>query len=415
MGPPGPLVCLFGKRQITQKLKIKTQKYELRMTFNRSYIINCMRNILIVLLVIGLLALGLFYIQKTSNTSDNSIRLNNIIQKSESDSKDETKETVTVIAENLDTPWALAFLPDGSILVTERAGNVRIINHDGTLDPTITKIPSREIGEGGLLGITIHPDFASNNYVYLYYTYSGDGNQTFNRVVRMTYGNKSLSDEKIILDEIPGDNNHNGGRIKFGPDRNLYIGTGDAENPTNAQNTTSLSGKILRITPEGKIPSDNPFNNAIYSIGHRNVQGLAWKNNALWATEHGRSGVLSGLDELNLIEKGKNYGWSVIQGDETKIGMESPRWNSGSSTWAPSGAAFVGSRLFFAGLRGQTLYEAQIKDDKVLKITEHFKGEFGRLREVILGPDGYLYVTTSNKDGRGKPAKNDDRILKIKL
>ena len=373
-----------------------------------------MRNTLIVLLVVGFIVLGL-YLKKSSNLVGNPIRLNNIIQKSESDSKVESKEQIQVIAENLDTPWALAFLPDGSILVTERPGNVRIINPDGTLDPKVTIIPSKEIGEGGLLGITIHPDFTSNHWVYLYYTYSGNGDATFNRVVRMTYQNKILTDEKIILDEIPGDNNHNGGRIKFGPDRLLYIGTGDAENPTNAQNTSSLSGKILRLTSDGQIPSDNPFSNPVYSIGHRNVQGLAWKGQTLWATEHGRSGVLSGLDELNLIEKGKNYGWSVIQGDETKPGMESPRWNSGSSTWAPSGAAFVGDRLFFAGLRGQTLYEAQINDDKVLRVTEHFKGEFGRLREVILGPDGYLYVTTSNEDGRGKPAKNDDRILRVKL
>jgi glucose/arabinose dehydrogenase len=322
----------------------------------------------------------------------------------------------TVIAENLETPWSIVFLLDDSLLVTERPGRVRLIDSNGQLqaEPVAILKSVQEIGEGGLLGITLHPDFSTNNYVYLYYTYSGSGDDTFNRVVRMTYQNKQLKDEQIIVDKIPGSSNHNGGRIKFGPDGFLYIATGDAENPSQAQDINALGGKILRVTDEGQPVSNSPFNNLVYSYGHRNPQGLAWDNEGrLWAPEHGRSGVLSGLDELNLIEKGKNYGWPTIQGDGTKTGMETPKLHSGSSiTWAPAGATFIKNSLFFGGLRGQALYEAIINGDKIT-LKEHFKGQFGRIRDVVLGPDNLLYITTSNKDGRGNPTESDDKIIKI--
>lgn len=322
----------------------------------------------------------------------------------------------TVVAENLEVPWGLVFLPDKSLLVTERTGRLRLIDSNGRLqsEPVAVLEKVREIGEGGLLGITLHPDFSNNNFVYLYYTYQENEGETLNRVVRMTYQGKQLGDEKTIIDGIPGASNHNGGRIKFGPDGYLYVTTGDTGNSSLAQDINSLAGKILRVTDQGQMVADNPFGNLVYSYGHRNPQGLTWDNlGRLWATEHGRSGVLSGFDELNLIEKGKNYGWPEIQGDEKKEGMETPKLHSGSTTtWAPSGLAFVNNSLFFGGLRGQTLYEAVIEGEK-LTLKEHFKGQFGRLREVVLGPDGYLYVSTSNKDGRGNPVSPDDRIIKI--
>lgn len=321
----------------------------------------------------------------------------------------------TVVAENLDTPWAVAFLPDKSMLVTERPGRVRLIDSNGILqpDPIITLSSAKEIGEGGLLGITLHPNFTTNNYVYLYYTYSESSGNTLNRVVRTTYQNKQLQNEQIIVDQIPGASNHNGGRIKFGPDNYLYITTGDAGDPSQSQDTNTLGGKILRVNDEGKSAPENPFNNLVYSYGHRNPQGLTWDDKGqLWATEHGRSGIQSGLDELNLIEKEKNYGWPKIEGDETQTGMETPKMNSGSDTWAPAGVAFVNNSLFFGGLRGQTLYEAKIIGEKIT-LKEHFKGQFGRIRDVILGPDNLLYITTSNKDGRGNPAVSDDKIIKI--
>lgn len=323
----------------------------------------------------------------------------------------------TVIATRLQIPWAVSFLPDGGILVTERPGRIRLIDKNGILknEPLLTLPNVKATGEGGLLGITLHPNFSSNHYVYIYYTYNNNNENTLNRVARLTYKNNILADEHIIVDKIPGASNHNGGRIKFGPDNYLYIGTGDAENPSEAQNTKSPAGKILRVTDEGKAPPSNPFNNLIYSYGHRNVQGLAWDaHNNLWATEHGRSGTLSGLDELNLIKSGKNYGWPIIQGDQTRPGMETPKRNSGAfTTWAPSGASFLNNSLFFGGLRGQTLYEAVIENNQVLKIKEHFRQKYGRIREVIQGPDNMLYITTSNRDGRGNPADDDDKMIRI--
>lgn len=377
--------------------------------------------------VLFVLILGFFVYKKTQPNFPNSpLRLaevpneggtlpNSPDKKSPSQTQTDIPQT-SIIAQNLDTPWAIAFLPDKSMLVTERPGRVRLIDADGNLqqNPVVTLNQVREYGEGGLLGITLDPDFSKNHFIYLYYTYSSNGNDTLNRVVRMVYESNKLSQEKIILDKVPGAIYHDGGRIKFGPDKLLYITAGDSQNPSLAQNQNSLAGKILRITSEGKNPPDNPFNNATYSYGHRNPQGIAWDEKGnLWQTEHGRSAP-TGYDEVNLIQKGKNYGWPTIQGSETKPGMETPKKNSGpSTTWAPSGAAFVNKSLFFAGLKGETLYEAVIQKGQVLELKEHFKNQFGRIREVVLGPDGMLYITTSNQDSRGNPKDGDDKIIKI--
>lgn len=330
---------------------------------------------------------------------------------------------IEVIAENLDIPWEVAFLPAnsvsgvGEILVTERPGTLLLLKGG-------QKIPIEgvsHVGEGGLLGLAVHPNFSSNHWIYLYLTTGTDGNLT-NKVERYRLEGSQLSERKVIISGISGSANHDGGRIAFGPasveatagksDYYLYITTGDAENPQSAQNINSLNGKILRVKDDGSIPPDNPFGNAVYSWGHRNSQGLAWDNQGrLWATEHGRSGIQSGLDELNLIEKGKNYGWPVIQGDQKREGMVSPVIQSGpNTTWAPSGATFYDGSIFFSGLRGEALFEYRI-DENSLKT--HFQGEFGRIRAVVLGPDGYLYLTTSNTDGRGNPKVGDDKLIKV--
>ena len=262
--------------------------------------------------------------------------------------------------------------------------------------------------------MALHPRFMQNHWIYLYVTtIEGEGNE--NRVERYTFENDRLSDKKIIIEGIPGANYHDGGRIMFSPDGYLYITTGDAGKSNLAQITDSLAGKILRLHDDGSIPFDNPFHNAVWSYGHRNSQGLAWDDRGrLWATEHGRSGVLSGFDELNLIEKGKNYGWPVIQGDEAQDGMQRPVAQSGSDeTWAPAGAVYWDGSIFFTGLRGEAIYEARIIGEKQVSLKIHFHKEFGRLREIMHGPDNFFYVTTSNTDDRGTPGPGDDKIIRI--
>lgn len=327
---------------------------------------------------------------------------------------DDDVPRITVIAENLNIPWDFAFLPEGGMLVTERDGRLLSIG----ADTEIHEIPIenvRRTGEGGLLGIVLHPQFERNKYLYLYFTTPGEDGETTNRIERYRFENNALSERKVIIDTIPGAIYHDGGRMEFGPDGMLYVTTGDATRENIAQDRDSLGGKILRLRDDGSIPGDNPFGTAVYSYGHRNPQGLAWDaSGQLWETEHGRSGVLSGYDEVNLIERGKNYGWPEIEGDETRAGVESPKRHSGANdTWAPASAAILGSSLFFGGLRGEALYEAVLSGMRVTGLTEHFKGEFGRIRTVRVGPDGMLYVTTSNRDGRGTPETNDDKIIRI--
>ncbi len=317
---------------------------------------------------------------------------------------------VAILARNLEIPWSLVFLPDGSILFTERPGRVRMIGVGGkpASESIYTVGDVKAQGEGGLLGITIDPEFAKNRYVYIYYTYSG-GDNTLNRVARFKFDGKSFSDRKVIVDSIPGASNHNGGRIKFGPDGYLYITAGDSQKPSLAQDTNSLAGKILRVDRDGNSAVGNSFGNRVYSYGHRNPQGLAWDSSGqLWETEHGNSRH----DEVNKIGMGKNYGWPTIGGQETKAGMEKSVRESGEDTWAPSGLLFYNNSLFWAGLRGSALFE--VKDPLgSAKFTVHFKNEYGRLRDVVLGSDGLFYVLTNNRDGRGQVMDGDDKILVI--
>lgn len=304
-----------------------------------------------------------------------------------------------IVAQGLEVPWALVFLPDANILVTERIGKVRLIQNGKLLEKPIATLNVKQTGEGGLHGIAIHPNFPKEPYIYLYYTYSTSSNDSLNRVSRFVFDGQTLTDEKIIVDKIPGAIFHDGGRIKFGPDGFLYITTGDALNPSLAQDKNSLAGKILKVTAEDQVE--------IYSYGHRNPQGIAWDDKGrLWATEHGESAT----DEINLIEQGKNYGWPAVRGDQTRKDMIAPVLQSGTQTWAPAGVAFYDESLFFGGLRGQALFELNLQN---LQLKEHFKNEFGRIREVILGPDKMLYITTSNRDGRGSPAPDDDKIIRI--
>lgn len=323
----------------------------------------------------------------------------------------ESTPRVQAIAENLVVPWALIFLPDNRILVTERPGRVKLIDPASQTAPkTVGEIEDvLSAGEGGLLGIALHPDFPQNSFIYVYYTYASEGENTLNRVTRFKLENETLQERQIILDQIPGASNHNGGRLKFGPDNFLYITTGDAQNPSLSQDRNSLAGKILRVMDEGNPAPGNPFNNHTYAYGLRNPQGLTWDNQGrLWSSDHGSTAT----DEINQINAGGNYGWPNVRGDQTQQGIVSPAVQSGSATWAPSGLAFLNNSLYFGGLRGQALFQVDLNRSP-MEATAHLEREFGRIRDVVVGPDNSLYITTSNRDGRGLPNRGDDKILAI--
>lgn len=331
---------------------------------------------------------------------------------------------VEIVAENLDIPWSIVWVPDGTIFFTERNGDLRVIQDGVILEKPILSLDVGGV-EGGLLGIALDPNYSENHFIYLYYTYN-DFISTKNKVVRYVESNLSLSEDTVLIENIPGGPFHDGGRIKFGPDGKLYITTGDAGNADLSQDKNSVAGKILRINSDGSIPEDNPFSNSlIYSYGHRNPQGLDWDDlGNLVATEHGPSGWYGvAHDEINVIVPGENYGWPDIIGSETMDGLVTPILNTGDDTWAPSGAEFYDGdkipqwtgKYFVATLLGNHLHmiDFDLEKNKVLSDQKLFEGDFGRLRDVATGPDGYLYVLTSNQDGRGLPEINDDRILRI--
>jgi glucose/arabinose dehydrogenase len=330
----------------------------------------------------------------------------------------------------LNVPWEMALAPDGRIFLTERPGQIRIIQN-GRLqaDPWMT-IDVAAVGEGGLLGIALDPQFSTNHFAYVAYTFTDSSGDLKNQLVRLREdpANGKGAQDKVLL-VAGGGGNHDGGRVKFGPDGKLYWTLGETGNPDLAQDLTSLNGKILRLNSDGTIPEDNPFpGSAVYCYGNRNPEGIAWQpgTNRLYETEHGPSGGQFGVgqDEINYIEAGKNYGWPVIHGDMTQEGMVSPIRQSGpSETWAPAGCTFViggpwdGSFLF-TGLRGQGLYRVGLdKSDptKILTFEKLYSEVYGRLRDVVQGPDSTIYVLTNNTDGRGNPKPGDDRILQLKF
>lgn len=307
-----------------------------------------------------------------------------------------------VVAENLDTPWALDFLPGGGIIFTERAGRVSVV--EGGTRRTVGKVQTVEEGEGGLLGVAVDPEFERNRYVYSYYTRADA-----NRVSRFTLRNGSLAEEKVILDGIPRARFHNGGRVAFGPDARLYITTGDALEPRRAQDRNSLAGKILRLNKDGSVPSDNPFGNAVWAYGFRNPQSLAWhpETRELYVTDHGPSRH----DEIDVVRRGGNYGWPKECG-EPDSGIAPLRCYT-EFTLAPSGAAFQGGDLYVAGLQGEQVRRVSIRGGKAASEGE-FLSRLGRMRGVA-SQGGWLYVGTSNRDGRGRPRRGDDRILRVRM
>jgi glucose/arabinose dehydrogenase len=327
-----------------------------------------------------------------------------------------------VIARGLEIPWSLAFAPDGRLFVTERPGRVRVIAGGRLLpEPALTLPDVAAVGEGGLLGVTLDPNFAENHLVYLVYTARHPALGLGNRLVRFREVENRLGEPSVLLDDIQGNNIHDGSRVRFGPDGQLYMTMGDAAMPSVAQDLASFNGKILRLTDAGLTPSDNPRASPIYSFGHRNPQGLDWHpaSGELWASEHGETGN----DEINRIEAGANYGWPEIQGSQTLPGMQTPVLSFSPSV-APSGASFyTGStiptfrfNLFVATLRGGHLLRVRFDPAdprRVISTERLLEGRVGRLRDVVTGPDGGLYFCTSNRDGRANPGAEDDRILRL--
>ncbi|MBP2028925.1 glucose/arabinose dehydrogenase [Acetoanaerobium pronyense] len=319
---------------------------------------------------------------------------------------------IEVIGEGLEIPWEIVPLPDGRILVTERPGRVLILG----VGEIYTVQEAEHVGEGGLLGIEISPEFDQNRHVFLYYTYR-EGNKILNRVSRFTLEENRLDNEVYILDAIPGARVHNGGRLKFGPDEKLYITTGDAQVPELSQDINSLAGKILRINSDGSIPEDNPFENSpVFAYGLRNPQGLAWHpiSGDLFASDHGPTSQ----DEINLILPGANYGWPIVTCNQGDTEYEDPFVCYSDFTLAPSGIAFLSlenlseSNLYVAGLRGNMVMRIDLEDDVSFIRQEELFNEYGRIRSVVYH-EGSLYIATNNRDGRGNPSENDDRVLKI--
>jgi aldose sugar dehydrogenase len=336
--------------------------------------------------------------------------------------RDGAKFRVDTVLNQLDgVPWAMQFAPDGRLFVTERVGRVLIVNiTSGMYDVALRIDGVFTSGEAGLLGLALDPDFAQNHFVYLYYSAATSQTTAVNRLVRYRESGSQLIERVLLLDNIPAGQIHDGGRLKFGPDGFLYVTVGDSASQALAQDVASLAGKILRLNRDGSTAPGNRFSSPVFTYGHRNPQGIDWHptTGLMWSSEHGNVGN----DEINTISSGLNFGWPRIEGNDTFPGMETPV-TSFTPSIAPSGATFYrGNRipqftnnLFVATLRGTHLLRVTI-DDSGRRITGQERlldGTFGRLRDVIMGPDGNLYVCTNNRDGRGTPAVGDDRILRI--
>ena len=323
-----------------------------------------------------------------------------------------------VLARDLKVPWGLAFLPSGDALVGERVsgrvhrvdrrGGRRLVGRLRAVDP--------DAGEGGLLGIAVSPTFAEDRFVYFYLTTNQD-----NRIVRRTYDDGELRSPEVILAGIPrGERTHNGGRLAFGPSGHLFASTGDTRadrlgqaSGSLALDWDSLAGKILRLHPDGSLPDGNPKGTYAWTRGHRNVEGIAWdRRGRMWATEFGEST----RDELNRIRGGRNYGWPRVEGGDGNGPAKEPfvTWRP-TSTCSPSGVAVAGGRAWVAALAGHCLYSVRLDGDNARRTVRHLHERFGRIRTVEKAPDGSLWITTSNRDGRGDPTERDDRVIRLRV
>jgi glucose/arabinose dehydrogenase len=323
---------------------------------------------------------------------------------------------VEIIVQGLQAPRSIDISKDGRIFVSEKRGSIRVVDNGTLLTEPVGDIKAENIGDAGLLGLTLHPNFTQNHLFYVYYTYS-NSTGLFNKVLTLKESNNRIIDSKTILDGIPGDDYRDGGRIKFGPDGKLYVSTGDASIPELSQDLDSLAGKILRINEDGTIPQDNPFSNSpVYAYGFRNVQGLAWAPNsgALYSSDQGGAGN----DEINLISRGKNYGWphEECNSSDDEDNRYTPPLLCFNPSLEPSGIAFAFSNklgyqnhLIVATLKGSHLRDIDFDSGSQNTILVGY----GRIIDLVESEDGSIYVLTSNTDGRALPQQGDDKILRL--
>ena len=318
---------------------------------------------------------------------------------------------VRTVTTGIDVPWSIVFLPGGNALVSSRdtgriigvtrRGRRRVV---GVVPGVVSNVSQG--GEAGLLGLALHPRFASEPWVYAYHSTGSD-----NRVVRMRLRGGRLGRPQLVLDGIRMSVHHNGGGLAFGPGGHLFVSTGDAERPSTAQERRSLNGKILRVTDTGRTPVGNPFRNPVWTYGHRNVEGLAFDpQGQLWASEFGNKAK----DELNRIVRGGDYGWPVVEGPDGPGGYRDPRASWDTDVCSPSGIAVRRGRAWLGALQGECVYSVVLRGPARGRIRRHLRGH-GRIRAVAAAPDGSLWVGTSNRDGRATPRRGEDRILRLPL
>ena len=339
-----------------------------------------------------------------------------------------TRLTIEKVAGTLFVPWSLVWTDSHRLLVTERNGAIRVIENDVLKPQPLKTFPEvSKTGEEGLMGLARDPNYVDNHLIYTAVAYTKN-KKIVVKIVRFKDENIKTSDDTIIFDDIPAAVYHDGGRIAFGPDGKLYITTGDATKKENAQDLSSVSGKILRINSDGTIPADNPFpNSPIWTYGHRNPEGLAWHpvSHLMYSTEHGPSIIdgPAGGDEINLITKGSNYGWPLVDHEKTLAGTEHPLLLF-TPAEAPASAVFYTGDMFpeykndllFGALVGEGIVRVRFDDKDPKKIVEYEKLGFiekGRIRDIAIGPEGAIYFTTSNRDGRGTPRTGDDSVYRI--
>lgn len=343
---------------------------------------------------------------------------------------------VETVAENLEIVWSIVFVPDGRMFFTERPGRVRVIENGKLRAASFFTVPDIELsGESGLMGMVLHPNFTANHFVYLAYAYQDATKEQNVRVVRYRETGETLVEPKTIIEAIAASKYHAGTRLRFGPDAKLYVTTGDATKQKRAQNLNSINGKTLRLNDDGSIPADNPYVNKkdvrpeIWSYGHRNAQGMDFQpeTGLMFQTEHGPS-IIDGVslfkrtggDEVNIVEKGKNYGWDKISHNMTKSGMETPIIEFSPAIAPGSGMFYRGTlfpefknNFFFGALKGEMIVRLVMDGKKIVSRDNLLEKQYGRIREVAEAPDGSIYFSTSNRDGRGSAITNDDRILRI--